>query len=123
MIRTTGAFVIRTDVPPSSTTKTKTRIRMIGSGFSFDDGEQTVVSVQKPLGIILEQDETTGGRIVVVEVDPTKSAGRAGIQVGDVLVAVQNASTISVDLEEVLDFISNRCPRVVNLRFQRISQQ
>ena len=129
-LTTTDGFVVRTNavlpirrkpITASLTTTTKTRRMMISSGFSFEDGEQILVSVQKPLGIVLEQNETDG-KIVVVEVDPTKSAGQAGIQVGDILVAVQNASTISVDLEEVLDFIANKCPRVVNLRFQRISQ-
>lgn len=97
---------------------------MISSGFSFEDGEQVLVSVQKPFGIVLEQDnndnnDKKGGPIVVVEVDPTQSAAKAGVQVGDVLVAVQNASTVSMPLEEVLEFIANKCPRVVNLRFQR----
>eukprot|EP00532_Pseudo-nitzschia_australis_P001057 CAMPEP_0168183946 /NCGR_PEP_ID=MMETSP0139_2-20121125/12923_1 /TAXON_ID=44445 /ORGANISM="Pseudo-nitzschia australis, Strain 10249 10 AB" /LENGTH=103 /DNA_ID=CAMNT_0008105427 /DNA_START=262 /DNA_END=573 /DNA_ORIENTATION=+ len=101
---------------------------MIGTGFSFEDGEQILVSVQKPFGIVLEQggdtnsiDEnaTNDDQIVVTEVDPNGSVGRAGVRTGDVLVAVQNASTISADLTEVLDFIANKCPRVVNLRFQR----
>eukprot|EP00537_Pseudo-nitzschia_pungens_P002816 CAMPEP_0172366838 /NCGR_PEP_ID=MMETSP1060-20121228/17517_1 /TAXON_ID=37318 /ORGANISM="Pseudo-nitzschia pungens, Strain cf. cingulata" /LENGTH=116 /DNA_ID=CAMNT_0013090853 /DNA_START=198 /DNA_END=548 /DNA_ORIENTATION=+ len=114
---------------------------MIGTGFSFEDGEQILVSVQKPFGIVLEQgggsDSDSGGdsggdsdsdesatalngdEIVVTDVDPNGSAGRAGVRTGDVLVAVQNASTVSADLAEVLDFIANKCPRVVNLRFQR----
>lgn len=94
---------------------------MIGTGFSFEDGEQILVSVQKPFGIVLEQgsEDADDNRIVVTEVDPKGSAGRAGIRKGDVLVAVQNASTVSADLSEVLDFISTKCPRVVNLRFDR----
>ena len=64
---------------------------MISSGFSFEDGEQILVSVQKPFGLILEQDaETTRGSIVVTDIDPTQSAAKAGVKVGDVLVAVQN---------------------------------
>ena len=93
---------------------------MIGTGFSFEDGEQVLVSVQKPFGIVLEQDdEDEDGRIVVTEVDPNGSAGKAGVREGDILVAVQNASTVSVDLGDVLDLIATKCPRVVNLRFQR----
>lgn len=94
---------------------------MIGTGFSFEDGEQILVSVQKPFGIVLEQgsDDGEDNRIVVTEVDPKGSAGKAGIRKGDILVAVQNASTISADLSEVLTFISEKCPRVVNLRFDR----
>ena len=94
---------------------------MIGTGFSFEDGEQILVSVQKPFGIVLEQgsDDGEDNRIVVTEVDPKGSAGKAGIRKGDILVAVQNASTVSADLSEVLHFISTKCPRVVNLRFDR----
>ena len=97
-----------------------TRLHMVGTGFSFEDGEQILVSVQKPFGIVLEQgggDEDD--QIVVTEVDPGGAAGRAGVRTGDVLVAVQNASTVSVDLAEVLGFIAEKCPRVVNLRFRR----
>ena len=100
------------------------RANMIGTGFSFEDGEQILVSVQKPFGIVLEQGGDDGedddGRIIVTEVDPNGSAGKAGVREGDVLVAVQNASTVSADLGQVLDFIATQCPRVVNLRFQRM---
>ena len=92
---------------------------MISSGFSFSDGEQVLVSVQKPLGIVLEQDSNNDNMIVVTDVDPNGSAARAGVQVGDVLVAVQNASVENnVDLDSVLQFIGNG-PRVINLRFIR----
>ena len=98
---------------------------MISSGFSFSDGEQILVSVQKPLGIVLEQDsndnndDSSVGMIVVTDVDPSGSAARAGVQVGDVLVAVQNASVENnVDLDSVLEFIGTG-PRVINLRFLR----
>ena len=92
---------------------------MISSGFSFEDGEQILVSVQKPLGIVLEQDEASeDGKIVVVDLDPSGSAASAGVRVGDVLVAVQNASTLNLDLDSVLDFIQ-KGPRVINLRLIR----
>ena len=43
---------------------------MISSGFSFSDGEQILVSLQKPLGIVLEQNiEQIGGPITVTEVN------------------------------------------------------
>lgn len=100
-------------------------VNMIGTGFSFEDGEQILVSVQKPFGIVLEQgneeEDIDDARIVVTEVDPNGSAGKAGVREGDVLVAVQNASTVSADLGQVLDFIATKCPRVVNLRFERSS--
>ena len=109
---------------------------MIGTGFSFDDGEQILVSIKKPLGLILEQqcgddddddhaddlsdDESTGtGReVYVADVDKSGSAGRAGVESGDILVAVQNASIESLDLEDVLQLIG-QSPAVVNLRFKR----
>ena len=77
-----------------------------------------MVSIQKPLGILLEQDEAEAAPVVVAEVDPTGSAAQAGVLVGDVLVAVQNASVESQSLEYVMDFLG-QAPRVVNLRFVR----
>ncbi|KAL3797640.1 hypothetical protein HJC23_013472 [Cyclotella cryptica] len=100
-------------------------LAMIGTGFSFNDGEQILVSVQKPLGIILEQDSTPSdmspssqGPITVTDVDLNGSAARAGVQVGDTLLAVQNVSVEFMDLNEVLDLIGG-APRVLNLRFLR----
>jgi hypothetical protein len=71
----------------------------VSSGFSFQGREQVLVSVQKPLGIILEErqpqrqqqddsdddddDETAGTVIFVV----AGSASRAGVLIGDVLLA------------------------------------
>jgi C-terminal processing protease CtpA/Prc len=91
----------------------------VSSGFSFDDGNQVLVSVQKPLGIVLEQNDGFSKEIVVVSVDKSRSACRAGVQVGDVLVAVQNANVEQESLDRVLELIG-RAPRVVNLRFARI---
>lgn len=93
---------------------------MISSGFSFSDGEQILVSAQKPLGIVLEQDSESG-IITVAEVDPSGWAGKGGVKVGDILVAVQNASTENVDLDDVLAYIGNG-PRVMNLRLIRAEQ-
>ena len=92
--------------------------KMISSGFTFTDDEdnQILVSLQKPLGIVLEQD--TEGPIIVAQVDKGGSAARSGVMVGDVLLAVQNASVEKADLSEVLTFIGN-APRVINLRFLR----
>lgn len=112
-----------------STTTTTTQRWMISTGFSFDDGEQILVSVKKPLGIVLEQQYSTGNndyggdgasKVYVANVDPTASAGRAGILQGDVLLAVQNTSIESWDLDNVLQLI-RQSPAVVNLRFKRDS--
>ena len=90
---------------------------MISSGFSFSGGEQVLVSAQKPLGIVLGQEDCPGP-IVVTEIDGSGSAARAGVRREDVLVAVQNASVENASLDEVLSFIGG-CPKVVNLRFVR----
>ena len=90
---------------------------MISSGFSFSDGEQVLVSAQKPLGIVLSQEDCPGP-IVVTEIDGSGSAARSGVRQDDVLVAVQNASVENASLDEVLSFIGG-CPKVVNLRFVR----
>ena len=108
-----------------------TTARHIGTGFSFGDGEQVLVSLQKLLGIVLEQDSTDDGTttatttgatappIMVAAMDPSGNAAQAGVQVGDVLVAVQNASVENQSLEYVLAFLG-QAPRVVNLRFVRV---
>eukprot|EP00527_Entomoneis_sp_CCMP2396_P008217 CAMPEP_0198140042 /NCGR_PEP_ID=MMETSP1443-20131203/3266_1 /TAXON_ID=186043 /ORGANISM="Entomoneis sp., Strain CCMP2396" /LENGTH=112 /DNA_ID=CAMNT_0043802351 /DNA_START=235 /DNA_END=573 /DNA_ORIENTATION=+ len=111
---------------------------MVSSGFTFSDGEQVLVSIQKPLGILLEQENTssdnetsntgddqtqtqqvTPSPVVVADVVTGGAAAGAGLQLGDVLVAVQNADMVGKPLEEVMEFISG-APRVVNLRFLRL---
>lgn len=101
----------------TTTHRPSKHVLMISSGFSFSDGEQILVSAQKPLGMVLEQDPETGV-IVVTSLDPTGSASQGGVQIGDVLMAVQNASTEQVDLDDVLNFIGQG-PRVMNLRLLR----
>lgn len=102
--------------------QTNTRRRMIGTGFNFDDGDQILVSAQKPLGIILEEKEEggEGGGCVVAEfADPATSAvAKAGVEVGDWLQAVNNADVSQASIEEVMQRIID-APKVVNLRFQR----
>lgn len=98
-------------------TTTTTTSLSISSGFSFEDGQQVLVSVQKPLGIVLEQDRDEKP-LQVVQVDSSGAAGLAGVQVGDVLLAVQNASVENLSFQETMDLI-RQAPRVVNLRFLR----
>ena len=93
-----------------------TRLLMIGTSFTFNDGEQILVSAQKPLGLLLE--ETLEGRVFVAEVVPNSSASRSGVQVGDIILAVQNANVSEDSLEEVKARIA-QSPKVVNLRFAR----
>ena len=94
---------------------------MIGTGFNFDDGDQILVSAQKPLGIILEEKEDggEGGGCVVAEfVDPASAVAKAGVEVGDWLQAVNNADVSQASIEVVMQRIID-APKVVNLRFQR----
>mmetsp|Transcript_35586 Transcript_35586/g.72157 ORF Transcript_35586/g.72157 Transcript_35586/m.72157 type:complete len:157 (+) Transcript_35586:452-922(+) len=94
----------------------------LGTGLTFTDGDQILVSAQKPLGIVLEEREEggMGGGCVVAEIsDPRTSAvAQAGVQPGDMLIAVQNADVGSASIEEVLQRIAG-APKVVNLRFQK----
>ena len=93
----------------------------ISSGLTFDSGDQLLVSAQKPLGLILEEpeeEEQGVGGCFVAEVVEGSAADQAGVRVGDILVAVQNADVHKAKLEEVLGRIGD-APRVVNLRFWR----
>jgi len=95
----------------------------ISTGLTFDDGDQLLISAQKPLGIILEEREddsmiTSMGGCVVAEVVSNGEADKAGVKVGDILVAVQNQDVSASSLEDVMSRIGN-APRVVNLRFWR----
>jgi hypothetical protein len=119
----------------------------IGSGFTFfDDGDELLVSAQKPLGILLEEREPSnenyndrGTRSTsitlqdadidtyaqcrhmgcrVSEVTQGGTADRAGVKEGDILVAVQNADVANASFEKVMERIID-APKVVNLRFWR----
>ena len=107
----------------SNISKRSRKIFMISSGFSYqgERDNQVLVSVQKPLGILLEEknDDDNGNVYVdVVEIGPNSAADRAGIKVGDVILAVQNADMRNKSLDMVLQSIGN-APKVVNLRFLR----
>jgi S1-C subfamily serine protease len=95
------------------------------SGLTFDDGEQILVSAQKPLGLLLEENDSPGGEkgadlcgIFVADLDASGSAGRAGVQAGDILLAVNNQDVAKASLEAVMARLA-QAPRVVNLRFRR----
>ena len=88
----------------------------ISTGLTFDDGDQLLVSTQKPLEMVLEERNEKG--CIVVSVIKDGSADRAGVKEGDLLVAVQNADVGYSAFEEVMSRISN-APKVVNLRFWR----
>ena len=108
--------------PPPPPTTSSTCRQMIGTGFNFDDGDQILVSAQKPLGIVLEEKEEggEGGGCVVAEfADPSTSAvAKAGVEVGDWLQAINNADVSKASIEEVMKRIIT-APKVVNLRVQR----
>jgi len=99
-------------------------MQMISSGFSFDDGDQLLVSAQKPLGMVIAEkvvEESNSERIgcYVSEIDESGSAYRSGVREGDWLVAVQNMDVSRSPFEDVMERIINS-PKVVNLRFLRI---
>jgi len=86
----------------------------LGTGFEFDDGEQLLVSVQKPIGMVLE--EGGGGRgCIVAEVAADSPASRAGVEAGFRLLAVNNMDVTASGLEAVMQLL-REAPRVVNLR-------
>jgi hypothetical protein len=113
---------------PHSSSRTRTSSSLnISSGFTFDSGDQLLVSTSKPLGLVLEEKEEStsenidsygGGGCFVAQIMEQSNAQSAGVQIGDVLVAVQNVDVSHATLEEVMDRIAN-APRVVNLRFWR----
>ena len=57
--------------------------------------------------------------IRIADADPSGSGAAAGLRVGDVLVAVQNADMVDRDLAYALQFIA-QAPKVLNLRFVRL---
>lgn len=93
---------------------------LVSSGFIFEDGEQVLASLQKPLGLILEEEDDTAGlaSVFVAEVLPGSSGASAGLEVGDVVIAVQNADMKGQNLEYVMSAIQ-RAPKVLNMRLQR----
>ena len=113
--------------PPSYAVARVSRATMqLSSGLTFDDGEQRLISVQRPLGLVLEEREEVplsgggeDGGVVVAEVLEEGSAARMGVRPGDVLLAVNNQDVSTAPLEAVLDRISAAPGRVLNLRFAR----
>ena len=90
----------------------------LGSGFEFDDGEQLLVSVQKPIGMVLEDADGEESGCVVAAVVDDSAASRAGIEPGFRLLAVNNMDVGGSELDEVMSLLQ-QSPRVVNLRFER----
>ena len=103
----------------SSSSESSSPLSMILSGLTFDDGDQLLVSTQKPLGLVLEEiDKDVPKGCIVTEVVVGSNADQAGCKPGDILVAVQNADVSKADFDEVMQRIGN-APKVVNLRFWR----
>ena len=92
--------------------------RCISSGFTFEGDSQRLVSIQKPLGLLLEElDELEPCGVVVAGVAPDSNADRAGVLAGDRLVAVGNLDVSAASVDSVTEAITNIPGRVVNLRF------
>ena len=113
------AFIVARVRRSLSGTRTKRRSSprlQLGTGFEFDDGEQLLVSVQKPVGMLLE--EADDGGCVVAEVAADSHASRAGVEAGFRLLAVNNMDVTASGLDAVMQLL-RQAPRVVNLRFAR----
>lgn len=95
-------------------------VLQLSSGLTFEDGEQILISVQKPLGLLLKERDAgeTGGGVVVAAVGDEGSAAAAGVLEGDWLLAVNNQDVSAAGLEEVMARIV-AAPRALNLRFAR----
>ena len=94
------------------------------SGLTFEDDGSRLVSIQKPLGVTLQEiDEDTPSGVVVTSVAAGSSSERAGVQIGDVLMAVNNLDVSSATFESVIGAISSVPGRVVNLRFRPLDQR
>lgn len=92
----------------------------VSSGFFFEEGGQALASLQKPLGLILEEEIDAAGlpSVFVTEVLPGSSSASAGLAVGDVVIAVQNVNMKGQNLENVMTAIQ-QAPKVLNIRVQR----
>lgn len=90
----------------------------VSSGLTFESGDARLVSIQKPLGILLEPLDEADRGVVVVEVGPETNAARAGVRSGDRLLAVNNLDVSLAPLSAVMQAISATPGRVVNLRFR-----
>ena len=88
-----------------------------GLNFKDDERSQLLISAQKPLGLLLEEEDGCGG-CIVADLADDGSASRAGVRCGDSLLAVNNADVTQASLEEVVSMLQ-QAPRVVNLRFAR----
>jgi len=89
----------------------------LSSGLSFEDGQQRLVSIQRPLGLVLEEVPGEFRGVTIVDVQPGSNSDRAGVQTGDLLVAINNLDVASASLEEVMSAIEAVPSRVLNLRF------
>ena len=77
----------------------------LGTGFEFDDGRQLLVSVQKPIGMMLEQDTAAEGSMpgwMRRWCARRFAASRAGIEAGYRLLAVNNMDVRNEDLDQVM---------------------
>ena len=61
--------------------------------------------VQKPLGVIFSDNEEPYYGLVVDEVDPNMNGVKAGLKVGDQLLAVNGESVVGEEFEFVMDFL------------------
>ena len=106
--------------PPPRPQRASAARLQLSSGLTFSDGEQILVSTQKPLGLVLEEarEGAVPQCVVAGFVDERCAVAEAGVRVGDGLLSVNNQDLSSASLERVLDHVA-AAPRAVNLRFAK----
>jgi len=65
------------------------------------------VSVQKPLGVVFSDNEDPYFGLVVEDLEPDMSGSKAGLRVGDQLIAVNGESVVGEDFDYVMDFLKS----------------
>ena len=84
------------------------------TGFTFEDEEfsQRPISIQKPLGMVLQpmDDEVDDSGVIVKEVHAGSNAETAGVMVGDILLSINNLDVSQASLASVTDAIDANRP-------------
>ena len=112
-----SAAALLVPLPPHRTRHCPPLLQL-SSGLTFEDSDGLLVSVQKPLGAVLEEGSAPGTPCVVAVLESTGNAAQAGVREGDRLLAVNNQDVSAASFEQVMQRLQ-AAPRVVNLRFAR----
>uniref|UniRef100_A0A7S3K3V4 PDZ domain-containing protein n=1 Tax=Aureoumbra lagunensis TaxID=44058 RepID=A0A7S3K3V4_9STRA len=75
------------------------------------------VSLKRPMGLILEERDELG--VKVVAIDPEGNSSGQDIFINDVLLAVNKNRCDKLPFEQVMDMISNQCTKNIELILER----